>query len=102
MKECSRHRVLAPFLKNVIDPLSRNIQVGTNEEVPGYLVRCSMTSCLENSYYGDVEEEQYPWVDINRPIVVGIEVEFIGRGAVSWYDDVLQTKESETGAEVKT
>lgn len=59
-----------------------------------YLGRCSMTSCLENSCYSDVEEKQYPWIDINWPIMIGIKVEFIRRGAVSWYDDVLQTKES--------
>lgn len=53
-----------------------------------------MTSCLENSCYSDVEEKQYPWIDINWPIMIGIKVEFIRRGAVSWYDDVLQTKES--------
>lgn len=53
-----------------------------------------MTSRLDNSCYGNVEEEQYSWVDINWPIMICIKVEVIGRGAVPWYDDVLQTKES--------
>lgn len=53
-----------------------------------------MKSCLENSHNGDVEEKQYPRVDINWPIVTGIKVEVIGGRAVSWNDDVLQSKES--------
>lgn len=52
-----------------------------------------MTGCLENGGDGDVEEEQYSRVDINRPVVAGIKVELVWRGAVSWDDDVLQTKE---------
>lgn len=52
-----------------------------------------MTSCPENSCYGNVEEEQYSWVDINWPVMVSIKIEVIGQGAVPWYDDVLQTKE---------
>lgn len=53
-----------------------------------------MTSCFDNSCDGNIEKEQYSWVDINWPIVTGIQAEVIGLGAVSWYDDVLQPKES--------
>lgn len=60
----------------------------------GYLGRCGMKSCLENSHDGHVEEKQYPRVDVHRPIVAGIQVEVKGRRAVSWNDDVLQPKES--------
>lgn len=60
-----------------------------------------MASCLENSYYGNVEEEQYSWVDVDWPMMIRIKVKVIGCGAVSWYDNVLQTKESKTGTERK-
>lgn len=71
---------------------NNNSQYGTGSR--GYLVWCSMTSCLQNSCYGNVKEQQYSWVDINWPVMVAIEVEVVGRGAVSWYDDILQAKES--------
>lgn len=67
---------------------------GKHQSEVGYLVGCSMKSCLENSHNGDVEEEQYPRVDINWPVVTGIKVEVIGGRAVSGDDDVLQSKES--------
>lgn len=59
-----------------------------------YLARFSMTSCPENCYYGDVKKKEYSWADVNGPVMAAIEVNFIGQGAVSWYNDVLQTKES--------
>lgn len=54
-----------------------------------------MKSCLEDSHNGHVEEKQNPRVDVHRPIMAGIKVKVKGRRAVSWYDDVLQAKESE-------
>lgn len=53
-----------------------------------------MTSCLENSCQGDVEEEEHSWADINGPIIADVELELVGWGAVSRFDDVLQTEES--------
>lgn len=53
-----------------------------------------MISCLENGCYGDIEEEQYSWVDVNGPVMVSVEVQVVGGGAVPWDDDVLQTKQS--------
>lgn len=96
--------LLCEKLRSWVEPAILNIQrsscnfiffiFSSNKEGSRYLARCSMTSCLENSCYGNVEEEQYSWVHINWPIMIGIKVEVIGRGAVSWYNDVLQTKES--------
>lgn len=53
-----------------------------------------MTSCSEDGHYGSVEQEEDSWVDINWPIMTAVQIEVIGQAAVSWYDDVLQTKES--------
>lgn len=53
-----------------------------------------MTSCSENSHYGSIEQKEDSWVDINWPVMTAVQIEVIGQGAVSWYDDVLQTKES--------
>lgn len=59
-----------------------------------YLVWRCVTPCLQDSCYSNVKQQQYSWVDVNWPIVVSVEVEVIRWGAVSRYDDVLQTKES--------
>lgn len=59
-----------------------------------YHVRASVTSCSENSHYGSIEQKEDSWVDINWPVMTAVQIEVIGQGAVSWYDDVLQTKES--------
>lgn len=58
-----------------------------------YLLFCPVIACFEYSHYGYVEKEEYSWVDINWPIMVGINNEVVGHGAVSWYDDVLQTEQ---------
>lgn len=59
-----------------------------------YLVGCCMKSGLEDGHDGHVEEEQDSRVDVHRPIMAGVQVEVKGRRAVSWDDDVLQSKES--------
>lgn len=50
---------------------------------------CSMTLRLENSCQSYVEEEEDSWTDINGPIIAEVELELVGRRAVSSSDDVL-------------